>query len=378
MVMTSAIFFVSQACFVVLNVYLQVVLRNAGYSYFAIGFGMALLELFGMVGPVVTGSFVDRHGHVRQSLGVLMALVSCAFFLIVHASWFFLPLLCCGVIGFCNKSQVSLQDALALAKAEGNVDRYAHMRVMGTLGATFFSLLYGFLHVPDASDSRSIFRLVLVASLPYLLLCFFPHSHRNVREVHAPKGEGSPWCTRSFVICLVLVALSRLAMAGVQYMPLYMVDELGDDRVTLMYACATASEFVAMLVSGKLIERHVLSPLSCMIISSCAIFVRMVLYAAFPSPLGVALAQATHSFCFGFFQPAVVLFVRRLVSPDHQGRGMGYMQSIGTGLMTMVGNLLCGFLVDVSGYRVMFLCCGATALASAVLFWAFRRCLSTT
>ncbi len=380
MVTASAIFFFSQACFVVVSLYMQVMLKNLRYSYFLIGLGMALMELLGMVGPVLVGAFVDRHGHMRQVLGGLMVVLGVAVLLIVLLPLYAVPLVACGLVGFCNKSQVSLQDALGMEIAQGDVDRYSRMRAMGTLGATFFSFLYGVTRLPDVSDNRSILRLILVSSIPYLALCFFPHHSRGmappVRQVARAKGER--WCDRSFVLCLVLVAMGRLAMAGVQYMPLYMVDVLGDDRIMLMYACATMSEFVAMLLAGRLINQHILSPLACMVISSLAVALRMLLYAMVPSVLGVALAQCTHSFCFGFFQPAIVLFVRQLVSPADQAKGMGFMQSIGTGLMTMVGNLSCGFLVDFYGYRAMFLSCGAVALASALLFWVFRRRFSTT
>lgn len=380
MMTVSALFFFSQACFVVVSLYMQVLLKNLHYSYAMIGLGMALMELLGMVGPVLTGAFVDRHGHMRQVLGGLMVALGVSVLLIVHLPLYAVPLAACGVVGFCNKSQVSLQDALGMDVAQGDVDRYSRMRAMGTLGATFFSLLYELVHLPDVSDNHSILRLILVSSTPYLVLCFFPHHGQAMVPAVRPAAQGkeSRWCDRSFVLCLVLVAMGRLAMAGVQYMPLYMVDVLGDDRIMLMYACATMSEFAAMLLAGRLINQHILSPLACMVISSLAVVLRMLLYAMVPSVLGVALAQCTHSFCFGFFQPAIVLFVRQLVSPTDQAKGMGFMQSIGTGLMTMVGNLFCGFLVDFYGYRAMFLSCGAVALASAVLFCVFRRRFSTT
>ncbi|MDD7202704.1 MAG: MFS transporter [Sphaerochaetaceae bacterium] len=380
MMTASALFFFSQACFVVVSLYMQVMLKNLRYSYSLIGFGMALMELLGMIGPVLVGAFVDRHGHMRKVLGVLMVALCGSVLLIVRLPLYAIPLFACGLAGFCNKSQLSLQDALGMDVAHGDVDKYSRMRAMGTLGAVFFSFLYGLTRLPDVSDNRSILHLILISSVPYLVLCFFPHHGRKGMPQARPvvRAKGERWCDRSFVLCLVLVAMGRLAMAGVQYMPLYMVDVLGDDRIMLMYTCATMSEFAAMLLAGRLINQRVLSPLACMVISSLAVALRMLLYAMVPSVLGVALAQCTHSFCFGFFQPAIVLFVRQLVSPTDQAKGMGFMQSVGTGLMTMVGNLCCGFLVDLYGYRGMFLSCGAVALASALLFWGFRRRFSTT
>lgn len=378
MISVSASFFLVQAVLVLVNTYLQVLLKNLGFSYVLIGIALALAELFGMAGPLATGAFVDRRGHLKGALFASMAVLDLSLVvLLLRSPGFLLPLLAYGMVGFCNKSGVTLEDTAGMQLAGGDVARYTRMRAMGTLGAFVFSVAYTLLHLPSATDNRQIVGCMLAGSVPYLVVVACGR-HFSVPggEGRAPAARGRRWFDRAFVPGVVLIAVSRFAMSATGFMPLYMVDVVGDDRIALMYAFATFSEFGAMFLAGHLVRAKGVSPAVLLSLSSFGVALRLVLYVAFPSVAGVAAGQCMHSLCFGFFQPAMVQFVQDHVAPTDHAKGLGLVQAAGTGLVTMAGNFLGGILIDRFGYRCMFLSFSVVALAGCGLFLLGRRRLS--
>ncbi len=88
MVSQSVSFFLLQAVFTITNMYLQVVLKNQGFSYAMIGVMFAVFELSGMGGQVATGWFVDRTGKMRLTQLVCMAVTVGAMALLIRTGAF--------------------------------------------------------------------------------------------------------------------------------------------------------------------------------------------------------------------------------------------------------------------------------------------------
>ncbi|MFA6774630.1 MAG: MFS transporter [Sphaerochaetaceae bacterium] len=378
MVPQSVSFFLLQAIFTITNMYLQVVLKNQGFSYALIGVMFAVFELAGMVGQVSTGKFADASGrlHRTQAVSALFVVVVMAFLIrtdkIPVAFVLLIPL------GFFLNSLVTLQDSTANLFGKGQPDVYSVIRSAGTIGCTFFSLVYALLARPVASDNHDIFRFLAFGALAYVFT--LPALGKDVaverrRPVEAKKA--GRWFDKPYVIAIGCIFLSRFSLATVRFLPLYALEELGYERITMLQVVSTASEFIAMLGAGYMMRRKNVRPITLLFFASLGCGIRQICYAMMPSVSGVMIGQCFHSLCFGFFQPAMVRFVTLHVRSGHTSEGISLCQSLGSGLGGMLGELACGIIIQAYGYKTMFLVYAVPGFLSAVLFVALKARLNT-
>jgi PPP family 3-phenylpropionic acid transporter len=369
-----ATFFLLQAGMSLSNMYLPMMLKNQAFPYGLIGLTLALHELAGMAGPVVTGRFVDRTGKLKAVTVFCSIAVLVGIFVVAKGVSVPLTMLSFLLVGFFLKSVCTLQDTKALVAAGGNSQGYTYYRSFETLGCVFFSLFYSFLHRPVASDNNSIFTYYAIGSAVYLgFLLFGTKDTPLENETKEEAKKKGVWFDKYFIVGIVFVSLSRFALSSTSFLSLYMVDALDNDEVLLMQAIATAAEYVAMLVIGKLLQRGKLSSTTTLILSSVGVALRLVAYIAIPTLTGVVIGQCLHSLSYGFFQPAAIQFVMEHVQKSRRGEGIALMQAVGSGLPSMLGNSIGGFVIARWGYQGLFGAYSIPALLAAFLFVLLDR-----
>jgi PPP family 3-phenylpropionic acid transporter len=190
----------------------------------------------------------------------------------------------------------------------------------------------------------------------------------NVREARFPPRIWTPL----FFGGLSVIFLCRLAMSAVYtFFPLYLTEYMRWNVVGAMFALATACEVPCMFVSARLIRRF--GPLPLLALSAAAISLRLGIYAVFPVKACIVGAQALHSLCFGIFHPAAVGFITESVPPEKRALGMSIYLSLGSGLPSLVGNVLGGVIVESSGYSRLFAVYSFFTLAAIAVFFVIRR-----
>jgi len=373
-----ASFFFLEAIFCIVSPFLQVILRNCGYSYTQIGFLLAVYELSGVAGPLVTGVFVDKTGRMKLTMALSLIISFLGFCVVVFTHKMALTVLSlCFASGFL-RSMLTLQDTMAMQRVGGDVQKYSVIRSMGTAGFVFFCLLYTFMHRPYVTDNLDIFRFLSFGFLIcFCTSCLGKESGAVPQKTKEEEKDGR-WFDGAFLLGLGCIALSRFGMSVTSFLSLYMVEELGLDQISLINALAAFSEFFAMLLSGYLMEKRHVSAIVLLFASSLSVVLRLLLYAFVPSLTGVILAQCTHSLSYGVFQPASIMFVHQRVKHTHLAAGISLCLSLGTGLPTMLGDTIGGYVVQSYGYKVLFESFSIPALLSALLFLLFYRPLTKT
>jgi PPP family 3-phenylpropionic acid transporter len=154
------------------------------------------------------------------------------------------------------------------------------------------------------------------------------------------------------------------------FFPLYLTEYLRWNVVGAMFALATACEVPCMFVSARLIRRF--GPLPLLALSAAAISLRLGIYAFFPVKACIVAAQGLHALCFGIFHPAAVGFITESVPPEKRALGMSMYLSLGSGLPSLVGNVLGGIIVERSGYSRLFAVYSFFTLAAIVVFFILR------
>jgi PPP family 3-phenylpropionic acid transporter len=380
-------FFTIQAINAVLNPFLQVMLRNSGYSYEMIGGLYALYEAFGIVGPLTVGAVADRTGKYKTAL--LACTVGCAAACIPVALATSLPFTILGLffVAFCIRAMFPLQDTIATNVLHNDAGKYTRMRAFGTLGYIIFNLLLAATSFPRVDSNRSILQALLIGcGIFFVTTLAMPRrfgtedtgalADRRIKMEHDPQSRGK-WFDAAFLIGLAAIGFSRISMAAVtSFLSLYMVEELGIDQVSFLTAIGAISEILMMLYSGYLLQRKRVEPITLIMLSGVGMFARLLIYAYFPSYAGVFCGQLLHSLGFGALHPAAVLFVARRVRKVHRGVGMSMYISLATSLPAVIGSSLGGILTYHYGYRTMFVVLAMFNAISVGICIGFRKTLT--
>jgi PPP family 3-phenylpropionic acid transporter len=375
-------FFFVHAIFSLVNPYLQIILRNCGYSYQAIGILLALFEGTGILGPLLMGAWADKTQRFRDAVLICAAMTALGFILLVEGTYQWVTVFALLVASFFLRSIIPIQDTVAMNLFDGDSKKYAKVRSFGTLGFVLFSLFYAAIQKPVLSDNTSILRYILLGCVLFILpVLAWKEPKRPKRKVlktvGKPAKKGEKYYDGAFVVGLVIIALNRLSMSTVSsFLSLYMVEKLHIEALTLMNAIAASSEIVAMLIVGRMLQNKKVLPVTLLMLSALGMVVRLVIYVLFPSFWGVVVGQMFHSLGYGVFHPAAIHFVFRRVKKHRRATGMAMYISLGTGLPAMLGSISGGFITEYYGYTTLFLSFSLFAVLSAILCIAFRQLFS--
>lgn len=374
-------FFFMYSIYAIVNPFLQVMLRNMGYSYDVVGVLLSLFEVAGIVGPLLIAHLVDKRGNMKAVVLLSTVLSSIGMVLLMKSSTLGATVLGLVMVAFFLRSLMPVLDSYANNLFDGDSQKYTLIRSFGTLGFVFFSLLFAATKKPDLSNNVSIGTYALIISAMFCLLVFGwkREQKREKRQVTASVPKQGSWYDRAFVVGIFIIALNRISMSSISsFFSLYLVEELKINAISLMNALAAGSEFGAMILAGILIQRKKVLPIHLFITSGFAMVVRLVIYALVPTIAGILAAQLLHSIAYGFFHPAAIYFVARRVKRTHRTLGMSIYVSLGTGLPAVLGSSLGGMVVELFGYRTLFLSYSFFALASVVLCFVFYRTMTTS
>jgi PPP family 3-phenylpropionic acid transporter len=336
--------------------YLPLLVRGLGYSPAVVGILLGIFEGAGIAGPFIFGYFADKAGRYKSGLTITYALaavtiIPLALFIRPWLSVLFIALF---AIGF--RSTVPLLDAVTTINM-GNTGNYGKIRTTGSVSFILAVLFFQWTPFLRPNSSAHIaFWIALTSAVAMIVMALSPSRYTTgSRSLHRPaRGPGSStlW-SPLFMVGFILIILSRVAMAPVySFFPIYLVESLRWDVVGLMFALASASEVPLMFLSKGLIRRF--GPLPILAVSTAAIGLRLALYALFPYKGVIIIAQTLHALCFGLFHPAAIALISSCVPPERRALGMSLYLSVGTGLPSLVGNIIGGFIVEHWGYRPLF------------------------
>jgi PPP family 3-phenylpropionic acid transporter len=374
--------------------FLPLLVRDLGYSALFVGLLLGVFEGAGIAGPFVFGFAADRTGNYKVPIVVTYFVTA---FSVVPLALFVHPALSVVFIiffAFSFRATSSLLDAAAtiFIGASGN---YGRLRAAGSLSfiAMVLFLQWGPFLKPDSALNISFWIALssIAAIVPVLFMQKISTEQKtsaahknpvaektpaeggetirldNVTEVHFSRRIWTPL----FFGGLSVIFLCRLSMSAIYtFFPLYLTEYLRWNVVGAMFALATACEVPCMFISARLIRRF--GPLPLLALSAVAISLRLGIYALFPAKACIVAAQALHTLCFGIFHPAAVGFIAESVPPEKRALGMSMYLSLGSGLPSLIGNVLGGIIVEHAGYSRLFAVYSFFTLAAVAVFFVIR------
>jgi PPP family 3-phenylpropionic acid transporter len=359
-------FLTTYMIFAVISPFLPLLVRGLGYSPATVGILLGVVEGSGIIGPFILGQLTDKWGIYKPGLIVAVLLMMLPAIPLAYTGNPLLSALLLSALAIGYRSSIPLMDAMTtlLVGKNGN---YGKVRALGSVGFIVIVLfLQWFPFLPRNSSLNISIWLAIFAAIAFIFMLILPARYTSLRrqeaEPPAPDGDGAKpfgvkprriW-TPLFILGLIMIALSRLAMSPVNsFFSLYLVEYIHWDAVGLLWAVSAIAETPMIYFSHRIIRRFK-SPLTVIMISGSAVILRLLIYALFPYRPAMIAAQLMHSLCYGLFHPAAITFISASVPPERRALGMTIYLSLGTGLPTFLGNIMGGFIVEYLGYRALF------------------------
>ena len=369
----GANYFLFFAIYGISGPYLQIILRRIGYSPAAVGLLLASFELIGIAGPIFLARKADALGRFNPFLLASSAAILTGLTLLVTIASPLATIFGLGLLSLGLKTPVPVLDASALKAIDADrlrgrkVPNYGVIRAVGSIGFVLVTIAVQNIPGFDASPPAVMAIAMGILTLGFLAgLAWLPemgHGQRSAKKT----SHSLSWIDPTFIAGLAVIALGRLAMAPIgSFFSLYLVESLDWHAIGAMSALGASVEIPMLMITWRFMKKR--SPMQLIGIASIAIVLRLLIYAIFPSRIGVVFGQLLHSLCYGLFQPAAVAFISLKTPPEERTTGMALLLGFGMGLPAVLGSALGGLVVEALGYRWLFAVFSLFAIASLVLY----------
>ena len=347
------------AIYAVLNPYLSILLRGMGYRPAAVGILLGIFEGAGIAGPFIFGYWADKTREYKTCMVCSQVAVFFSMILLVLFNKMLLTVALLIIIGIGYRSIFPLLDAVTIIGI-GTTGNYGKIRIGGSIG---FVLMMCLLQLtpwfqPNTPVNISFWAgitIILTISSILIIPAKYTNTSRQSSAVQPDKQEKkeTKFWSVTLVVGLIMAAFARFGMTPMSSLfSLFLTEYMHWNVVGFMGAIAAITEIPVLLFSKKIINRIGALPL--LALALAAVSVRLLIYALFPTKTGIVIAQLFHSICYGFFYAAGVAFIAACVPPAYRAMGMSLYVSLGTGLPTLIGNMLGGIIIERMGYRALF------------------------
>ncbi|MGA2378064.1 MAG: MFS transporter [Spirochaetia bacterium] len=370
-------YFLLFVSFGILTPYLQLYLKARGFSPSRIGVLLGIIELAGIVGPILVSRLADSRTAYRALLAVSLVVSVIAFVPLQLTSEFPVYVFCIAIMGFSYRSTAPLLDSAVSRVLPDPGRQYGRFRVAGSIGFIVISFVLQLGGIVSGDSSLSILiafcATAMLAAGAAALLPVVPKSAPLLRAV-AQDRRGGAFDLRFWAV-IAVVFLGRFGMgAYYSFFSLYLRDTFGaSSAVSLMWAVGALAEIAPIWFSGRLIGRWGLR--SVLVVSLASVSIRLLLFVLAPSLAVISLAQLLHAFTFGTFHTAAVAYVNTKIPAERRGMGMAIYNAIGTGLASFLASVVAGYILEAHGYVALFLSFAAVPLGGILILACFGRSL---
>lgn len=349
-------------------------LESLGFGPVQIGALVAIVMLAKIVAPNVWGWIADRRAR-RMPLVRLACFAATVVFAAVLLStrfWWLAALMV--LFSFFWNSALPQFEAVTLNHLSGRVERYARIRLWGSVGFIVAVMALG-----------GIVERVGAAAVPLVILTLLgcvALSSLAVSDAGAPRARGASASLlavlrRPRVAALLLACLLMQAGHGPYYTfySIYLEEHAySPTAIGELWALGVVAEVAVFAVMHRLVAWTGLRTLFLLAFALSALRWTMVALLV-ESAMAMVLAQLLHAASFGLYHGVAIQLVHRQFVAGHQGRGQALYSSVSFGAGGAAGALLSGYAWSALGATATWLGAAALSVAALLVVWRFVHVL---
>jgi PPP family 3-phenylpropionic acid transporter len=245
-------------------------------------------------------------------------------------------------------------------------EMYGRIRLGGTIGWGAMAFISGL--VIDRNGIVWAYWIYAVGMILTLLVSQGLVFNKVEKQVSFWSGIGALLANRRWVLFLGMVFICGVGMASINTYQFVYLAEIGASKslMGLSLAISTLSELPVMFFGDRLLKRFQARGL--LVLGMVVIGVRVLLYAAFNSPIAILFIQLMHGFTFPAIWIAGVSYAHENAPSALKATAQGLFGATMMGIGAGVGSFLGGLLIGSIGGRGMYLVFGALVLVSVAFF----------
>lgn len=344
-------FFIWGAWFVTLGTYLAQRFSASGGQ---MGMAYETQSIGAILAPFIIGLVADRYFSAQKILGCLHLLGAVLLLLVVRSGDFssFYPLILLYMLFY--MPTLALVNTIAFRQLQQQPEKFAQIRVFGTLGWIVAGLIIGYLGWESSRQLESTFMLAALASALLGVLSFFlpntpPTAGRGTSSVRDILGLDalSLLKDRSYLIFFLTSVLICIPLAFYYQNTNLFLNDIGVSGAAAKMSMGQMSEIVFMLLLPFFFKRFGIK--WTLLIGILAWVLRYVLFAYGSSGelmwmllVGILL----HGICYDFFFVAGQIYTEQKAGEKNKAAAQGLITLATYGLGMLVGFRLAGWITD--------------------------------
>jgi len=339
-------------------------LLERGFQPAAIGVLMAILMGTKIIAPNVWGLLADRSGQRMPIVRLGAALAVLCFVGVFWADGFWPMALVMMVFSFFWNAPLPLMESVTFNHLGARVNRYASVRVWGSVGFILSVGLIGWWQERAGSVIIPVTVLVLFVGVWLSCLVIPDRGHAAGQDVRLSLHR---LIRRPEILFFLGACLLMQASHGAYYAfySIYLeAHGYSSSAIGALWALGVAIEVIVFLRMHRLLERF--GARRMLLLSLALAVLRWQLIGLFVDRVAVQiLAQSLHAFSFGAFHASAIHLAHHYFPGSTQGRGQALYNSVSFGVGGAVGSLTSGLLWSSFGPTMTF----AAASLMAALGW---------
>jgi oligosaccharide:H+ symporter len=360
LLMINAFIYISMAMYAP---YLSSYYTKAGISAVEIGILLTIAPLSSFLIQPVWAIISDRTGRRKDVLS-LVVLGSAISILSYYIGKTFLSFLIASILfAIFMTSIVPLSDAIILRSAHKNQLDFAKIRMGGTIGYAIFVIFSGSI-IKLNSDLAYI-----MGSVGFLCLFFFVRrlpkdEPEEITHTKSLQQTSQDMKTKKSLLHIFeskqvyfLLAFAFISQVGLSFhfsfQGVYMLNKgMSEGIMGITSSIAAISELPVLFLMNRIMKK--ISTQKIIFVACMLLGLRIILFTG-ESLLFVVLSQMLHGITFMSIYYCCAVFISKNVKPENQSRGQSILALIQTGLASIIGNILGGFLVDTFSLRTAYI-----------------------
>ncbi len=350
--------------------FLPLYLKYKGLTGTEIGWVLAIGPFASIISQPFWGYLSDKYKTVKR-----MLIISVVGMLIASIIFFqmnqLVAILVFGAFFYFFSSPVgALSDSLAQRKAFDMKIPFGTIRMWGSVGFAFSSLLVGEI-LSKFGIQFIVWPYVILGSV--LLLITFTIT--DVRADSAPvkiSDITNLITNKAFVLFLFFMMFIAIAhRANDSFMGIYITDLGGSEGlVGIAWFIGVISEAAVFAFAGFWFRKY--HPIIFVVIAGTLYSIRWFIYGTATSPFLIISLQVLHGLTFGIFYVSAFDYVTRIIPKLMQSTGHLIFYSVLFGVAGIIGSMGGGLVFEHFGGQTLYMMMGVFALIGALSLLAFH------
>jgi PPP family 3-phenylpropionic acid transporter len=364
----SSFYFFYFAALGALVPYWGLYLKSLGFGAVDIGSLTAILMATKIVAPYIWGWLGDHLGHRMRIVRIASLASALAFVLMFWSDGFWSIAAVMTLFSFFWNASLPQLEVVTLNYLGARVQRYARLRVWGSVGFILTVLILGWL--VDREGPAIVLSAVFMIYLGIWLTTLtvrdpdpeaHPHAQPHILQVLRQPS------VLAFFAAVFLMQLSHGPYYA--FYTIYMTD-YGHSKTLIggLWALGVVAEVVVFMLMHRLLERF--GARRVLVASLGVAALRWVVIGMFPADLWLMLlAQLMHAATFGTFHASSIHLVQHFFQGRHKGRGQALYSSLSYGAGGAMGSWLAGHAWADLGPLSSYLLAAVAALLGSLVAW---------